>query len=525
MSPLPTFRKLVHVSDAHEGPVNCLQFSPEGKFLASGGDDGCVCVFTEAKWRRFNTKQNQVTTVAWFRDTQGGNKLFLLTGGVDGTVKLWKGTKELTFSLHAMKTVLMDHAIEGMALFDSTLAVVGRGGLYLYDIKSDAAVGERIHPVHVGLEKMSEEGGIMRAVCFFNGGTSVMVGCLDSKAIIAWEIRTKKRLWREKIHTRIGNMAWSEDLRLLCIWNLTDGMDLYKLEDAAAARPLYQRRIPVAIHRNLPFQVTFLSRYGLACGSDTGEAFIWDCGDEAKVLQQLTHTSTGSLVVQAIAHGQSTKNGRHLLATGSADIGKRGAIVVWTTEKGKWRFPWKFALFVMLALLGGLGSLIGLQYRKELERSRLAEERLNELKMFISRSNEITERIRAHAQALESSKLKLDELELKRELDGKEPQPEDLETLNVVDHGLLGDVETIVGPMSGQLESSAAAEGGVPHAPVDPTPSEAHAPVDPTPSKASEEDEAVPDQESVPNDVEGEGLDELLSRAWKRLSLYIPMFP
>jgi hypothetical protein len=47
--------------------------------------------------------------------------------------------EQLTFSLHAMKTVLMDHAIEGMALFDSTVAVVGRGGVYLYEIKPDAA--------------------------------------------------------------------------------------------------------------------------------------------------------------------------------------------------------------------------------------------------------------------------------------------------------------------------------------------------------------------------------------------------
>ena len=70
-----------------------------------------------------------------------------------------------------------------------------------------------------------------------------------------------------------GNTAWSQDARLLLIWNLVDGVDVYHVVD----RPIFVRKLLVKIQRNNVKQVEFAwdGKYAL-CGSDTGEVHIWD---------------------------------------------------------------------------------------------------------------------------------------------------------------------------------------------------------------------------------------------------------
>jgi hypothetical protein len=100
--------------------------------------------------------------------------------------------------------VMLDHAIEDMDIFDHLVAVAGRGGVFLFRMKFDAKgkvpkrflsadanaefSTELFEPAYADLEKRGGDPakyGLVRSVAFFNGGTCIMIGCLDSKIMYA----------------------------------------------------------------------------------------------------------------------------------------------------------------------------------------------------------------------------------------------------------------------------------------------------------------------------------------------------
>ncbi len=94
----------------HTAPINCLAFSEDGRYLASGGnsnsyratistdlhyvaDDGRVIVWHCASGNEHQTVlpgQGQVTGLQWTRSAQPSWAIYLITSGADGTIKLWK---------------------------------------------------------------------------------------------------------------------------------------------------------------------------------------------------------------------------------------------------------------------------------------------------------------------------------------------------------------------------------------------------------------------------------------------------
>src|SRR3954470_22551223 len=58
----PTFPVVTKIKQllAHSDSINCLVFSPDGKFLASGGEDGYIIIFKSRGWTEY--KQYQTTS-------------------------------------------------------------------------------------------------------------------------------------------------------------------------------------------------------------------------------------------------------------------------------------------------------------------------------------------------------------------------------------------------------------------------------------------------------------------------------
>jgi WD40 repeat protein len=93
--------KVVGLSDGKErqtleGPTEahlCVAHSPDGKYIAAGGNDNAVTVWDAATGQKLATVDahvNAVTALAFSRDGK-----LLATGSKDKTVKLWNVAKVL----------------------------------------------------------------------------------------------------------------------------------------------------------------------------------------------------------------------------------------------------------------------------------------------------------------------------------------------------------------------------------------------------------------------------------------------
>ncbi|KAI6023150.1 hypothetical protein BKA83DRAFT_4054058 [Pisolithus microcarpus] len=127
--------------------------------------------------------------------------------------------------------------------------------------------------------------GLARTVHFLDDGKSIMTGFLDSKDLYSWTLLPWRENWHAKLSTRIGNTAWSAATRLLLVWNLVDGIDVYHIVE----RPVLVRKLRVNISRMYVCQVDFGCQGLLATsGTDKGKVCIWNM-NSAEQSTVLTH--------------------------------------------------------------------------------------------------------------------------------------------------------------------------------------------------------------------------------------------
>ena len=83
MSP-PELSLQTVLEESHTEAITALEFSPDGKFLASGGDDGAILVFSTSSWvpvKRY-LDVSPVSVLMWDRR----RRYLLLSGHQSGDV-------------------------------------------------------------------------------------------------------------------------------------------------------------------------------------------------------------------------------------------------------------------------------------------------------------------------------------------------------------------------------------------------------------------------------------------------------
>jgi WD40 repeat protein/serine/threonine protein kinase/tetratricopeptide (TPR) repeat protein len=163
---------------SHEGPVQTAAFSPDGKTVASGGDDRTARLWDVATSLPIGhpmRHDGQVVSVAF---SPGGKAV--VTGSLDNTARLW-----------------------------------------------DAGTGSPIkpplhHPAHV------------LAVTFSPDGKTILTGCKDGRARL-WDVATGQLIGRPLLHpTDVKSVAFSPDGKTI----LTGSYEGWRLWDAATCQPL-----------------------------------------------------------------------------------------------------------------------------------------------------------------------------------------------------------------------------------------------------------------------------------------------
>lgn len=223
-APLPGVRSWTMESRGHRGPVRATACSPNGKWCASGGDDGTIRLWEVATGRlvRMLVGHDQpVLCLAFSSDNE-----FLASGGAadcdDTSVHIWHvatGRRERNYRLNGLAA----HAV-AWAQEPNRLWVGGdRNELLLLDVTSDEPV-RRID--------VSASG---QRLCLSPDRTLVALGALYGDQILIYDLATAATIQELKTEARDARVAWAPDSQRVAltdahgvieVWNVRENQKL-----------------------------------------------------------------------------------------------------------------------------------------------------------------------------------------------------------------------------------------------------------------------------------------------------------
>lgn len=89
-----------------------------------------------------------------------------------------------------------------------------------------------------------------------------------------------------------GSMTWNDSSKILLVWNLLDGADIYRPDhDGNGLRQIGRLRCNISPGRNFPFNLAFLGKDLAVCGTTDGKAHIWNL-DQENIVAKLNHAAS-----------------------------------------------------------------------------------------------------------------------------------------------------------------------------------------------------------------------------------------
>ncbi|KAI6030666.1 WD40-repeat-containing domain protein [Pisolithus orientalis] len=210
-------------STGHKGPINCLSFTEDGSYLASGSDDGHVLVWAlhdGSLLQSMKPKQGPVVAIKWFAGgpphAEPTTKVcYLLSAGANGTVVAWHFNMTLAlFEWAHMKTVF-DSAIDDDAPAPSVPSTVS--------IQTACGQAEQL---------------------FDLDGKTAITGS-DNGQVVIWDISTGQQIFmlyklsmKVKYHAlqftkhyiASGSLDGSEEQPLLWLWSTEVSITSYRID-------------------------------------------------------------------------------------------------------------------------------------------------------------------------------------------------------------------------------------------------------------------------------------------------------
>jgi len=339
----------------HTQSINCVDMNPDGRLLASGGDDrrvglwdinnlSRVCWICDESW-------SEITSLRWI------NSALLCIGTANGIMTLYRAFTATEWREMGCDECFDGKPVESLA-WDSVskkLAAAGANGLIrVWKVQDEGTIRRDWDYI---------PGSSCRGIAFINNGTTLAVWPIQAGDKKLGELHLlnvetgKCREEPKQAKSRIGNVNVSPRGREYVVDNLRNGFDVYSFKNSK----LSEKIRPPSYGRLFVKQAAFVhGSKAIACGSDHGRLYVWD--REGSRLEGLTHIDDEDVMVQTVA--SFTLSSMDLIVSGAS--GDHPAICLWRKREKPIRIRscsiatvgWLFLMvLVTLALLLAAGAI------------------------------------------------------------------------------------------------------------------------------------------------------------------------
>ncbi|RLS85952.1 MAG: hypothetical protein DWI06_00800 [Planctomycetota bacterium] len=286
-------------------------YSPDGKKIASGCDDGSIKIWdaeTSNKVQTLKGHSDSITSISFSPD---GKKI--ASGSYDSSIKIWDAetdNKVKTLKGHTEEITSVSFSPDGKRL----LSASGDFG----DDKNKEANNLKIWDLNTGKELaiFNKQKGSVYAATFSPDGKKIASGC-DDGSIKIWDAETGKELQTLKGHTSwVTSVSFSPDGKKIASGSYDSSL---KIWDAATGKEVQTFKGHTSIITSVSFSPDGKK---IASGSYDQSIKIWDAATGKELQTFKGHTSWVTSV--SFSHNGKT------ITSGGGD-----GIKIWDAETGK----------------------------------------------------------------------------------------------------------------------------------------------------------------------------------------------
>jgi serine/threonine-protein kinase len=292
-----TLRELKTIPIPTRAQIWALQFSPDGKLLASGTADNLVRLWDVDKGTLLRTLEGHSKTVCCLAFSRDGK--FLASGGHDGKVRIWNvetaaKVRELTLPGQGVRSV--EFSPDGKQLL--TGGNPGEGTVKLWDWDQETPRHAVVHDFRVvggATRTLADDKQTYVAAAFSPDGKEIVTGCSDKTVRLFLTSEHYKPIFRGEAPAPVESIAYAPDGKTFAsgaYTNAGNGVQLW-------VRKTLQKRADLGMFWIRTDSVKYYPKSARLTAPYADTMLLWDVAKGQQIRPPYGHTSSGTALIFA----------------------------------------------------------------------------------------------------------------------------------------------------------------------------------------------------------------------------------